>query len=98
MFVLIHSSTRPGTRAQQAPEIVARSDYKSMLVSRLCDEVEGCLGLGTKVYARVPNEGETRIEPPNNMYAVAAAVDRGCTGVTVEVPGSYREHFVLAEI
>jgi len=98
MFVLLHSSTRPGNRALQAPEVVTRSDYKSMLVSRLCDEVEGCIGFGSRVYARVPNEGETRIEPPNNMYALASAVDRGCTGVTVEVPGSYREHFVIAEI
>ena len=98
MYMIIHSTTRPGTRTQQLPDVVAHSDYRSMLVGKLCDEVESILAPGARLYARVPGEGETRIEPPNNMYAVVAAIDRGCDGVTVELPGGYRELFSVVEV
>lgn len=101
MYLIMRSTTKYGSRDQQRPEIMCHGDFKSLLIPRLCDEVERSLTPDAELYVRIPGSGEEKISPADNMYGLISAIDRGCTHVIVDVPGgysSYRVHFAIEEI
>lgn len=102
MYILLHSTTRATTRINQKPEVIAKSDYKHVLVGTLCDRVLSLVGPDASVHAIVPSEGDLTITPTDNVYAMVAAVDRGCDHIVVDIPGgyspAYREHFTILEV
>ena len=102
MYAIIKSTTGKSDRGRQKPELLCHGDFKSLLVPRLCDEVEACLTPDADLYARSQDGGEEEIVPADNTYGLLAALDRGRTHIVVEVPATYgtpqyRVHFAIEE-
>jgi len=103
MYTIIRSTTMNGSREQQRPSIIDKGDFKSLIISNMCDEVASALTPDASLYARKPDGHEERVTPADNVYGMLAAIDRGCNHLVVDVPGKYgvqpyRIHFVIDEI
>ncbi len=103
MYAIIRSTTKHGTHAQERPQMICHGDFKSLLVPRLCEQIEGCLKKGASLYARIPGAAEERITPADNIYGVISAIDRGCDHIVIDIPGeydsqSYSVHFAIEEL